>query len=109
MRGMATAQDGWDPPVLRTTAVTGEGVAAVCDALDAHLAWAQGSGARTQQRRRSARVQVREIVLASVRRRLQHLEEGALLEEVLDEVVARKTDPYAAADSLIARLDGAAP
>lgn len=109
MLGLAAAPRGWEPPVLTAVAEQGEGIEALADALDAHLAWAEGSGHRTQQRRRAARVQVREIVLAGVRRRMQQVDDGALLEAVLDDVVARRTDPYAAADSLMARLGGVAP
>ncbi|CAN5494778.1 methylmalonyl Co-A mutase-associated GTPase MeaB [soil metagenome] len=95
---------GWTAPVLTTVAERGEGVEAVADVLDAHLVWAEGSGARLEQRRRAARVAVREIVLADVRREIQQVDAGTLLDAVLDDVASRRTDPYAAADSLIERI-----
>jgi LAO/AO transport system kinase len=97
----------WTPPVLRAVAAQGTGVDALADALDGHLDWAERSGDRMRRRRRAARVQVREVLLAGVRRRVQQLDDGAALEGVLDDVVARRIDPYAAADSLMGRLGDA--
>jgi LAO/AO transport system kinase len=104
MLAMAAPARTWTPPVLSTAADRDEGVEAVVDALDAHLSWARASGSRQDRRRRAARVQVREIVLAGVRRRLAAPGDEAALEAVLDDVVARRVDPYLAADALMARL-----
>ncbi|HUG84722.1 MAG TPA: methylmalonyl Co-A mutase-associated GTPase MeaB [Euzebya sp.] len=109
MRHLAPDTGGWEPPVLQSVAQRGEGIEPIVDVLDRHLAWASASGARIRQRHRAARVQVREIVLSSVRRRMQEIDEGTLLDGVLDDVVTRRRDPYAAADSLIARLGGWTP
>ena len=40
----------WEPPVLRTVATTGEGIAAVADAIDRHQAQGHGRDARTMPR-----------------------------------------------------------
>ncbi|WP_370325735.1 methylmalonyl Co-A mutase-associated GTPase MeaB [Euzebya sp.] len=104
MLDMTADPDGWTPPILRTVASRGEGVDAVADALDRHLTWASDGPHRQARRRTAARVQVREIVLAAVRRRMRGLGDGEALEAVLDDVVARRTDPYSAADSLLDRL-----
>ncbi len=104
MLDMTADPDGWTPPILRTVASRGEGVDAVADALDRHLTWASDGPHRQARRRTAARVQVREIVLAAVRRRMRGLGDGEALEAVLDDVVALRTDPYSAADSLLDRL-----
>jgi LAO/AO transport system kinase len=114
MLQLAPTSGGWTAPVLLTTADRGEGVEALVDALDAHLDWSRTSGHRQLRRREAARVQVREIVLSRVRRRMSQLDSddegtGTLLDGVLDDVVARTVDPYRAADSLIERIGGVTP
>jgi LAO/AO transport system kinase len=106
MLQMLPDHDGWTAPVLRTVADRGEGVEAVVDALDDHLGWATTSGARTARRREAARVVVREIVLGGVRRQMRHLDDGDLLDRVVDDVAELRIDPYAAADALLSRLAG---
>ena len=95
---------GWEVPVLLTTAATGDGVATLCDSLEAHLAWSSDSGTRQQRREEAARLQVREILLAHVRQRVARLDDGRVLESLAAQVAARTLDPYTAADSLLDRL-----
>ncbi len=107
MLQMAVEGSGWTPPILMTVADRGEGIEPVVDEVEGHRAWAAGSGALVSRRRAAARMQVREIVLAHVRTRMRALDAGTALEDVLDQVVARATDPYQAADALLDQLDGA--
>ena len=52
----------WSPPILRTVAERGEGVAAVAQALDAHRAWSMASGEWARRRERRVHAQVRAIL-----------------------------------------------
>ena len=94
----------WTPMVLATTAATGEGVAQLVEGLLAHRRWSQESGRHLRHRRAAARVQVREILLAQVRRRMAGLDEGEALEAVVAAVATRELDPYTAADRLLAEI-----
>jgi LAO/AO transport system kinase len=100
---------GWWPPILRTVAVRDEGIAEVVDALDDHARDAASSGRAERRRLGRALHLVREIALEGVRRRFADLGEGhdPLLGELADQVVARETDPYTAADRLLDAMDGA--
>jgi LAO/AO transport system kinase len=82
------------PPVLLTTATTGEGVAALADAVEAHR-----SQARTP-------VEARERAANQVRRALADLAAGRAAassgwEATLDAVAARELDPVTAAERLL--------
>ena len=68
-RGTQDSDGAWRPPVLGTTATSGDGVAEVVDALEAHLAWSRGSGALDRRRRGRARDEIESIALATLRRR----------------------------------------
>lgn len=71
----------WRPPVLRTIAVRGEGIAELADAIDQRAAAmgseAQGSDGRADPRRRIRRL-LASLTAERVRNRLVHLENKAI-------------------------------
>ena len=100
---VATTQDGpWLPPILRTVAVRGEGIDALCDAIDGHATANHGVGA---ERREHARARRWIVELAAGRLRDVLTAPGGALHEALDrlatEVVRRSVDPASAAELLI--------
>lgn len=98
------ASPAWVPPVARTVAADGTGVAALADELDRHIAWSQRSGQRAQRRLDRARLQVRELALGTVRQRFAAVGDGDLADELSRRVATRDLDPYTAADRLVAAL-----
>ncbi|MBI3373712.1 MAG: methylmalonyl Co-A mutase-associated GTPase MeaB [Betaproteobacteria bacterium] len=95
----------WRPPVVKTRATHGEGVADLAGHIDgcfAHLA-AQPETARLQLRDR-ARHRVGELLHYMLEQRLRS-GVGLLPENLIDSVVARASDPYALAAGLLARMD----
>lgn len=63
---------GWRPPILMTTATSGEGLDQIPTALDAHLAHLDATGQRADRRRRRQQAEVRsrleQIALARIDR-----------------------------------------
>lgn len=101
MLGLAERREGaWRPPVLKTVASTGEGVADVVDALEEHGAWLRESGELQRRRVRRARNEIETLALTALRRRWGTLGEGDRLDDLAAAVVAGETDAYAAADAL---------
>jgi LAO/AO transport system kinase len=94
----------WRPPVVRAVATTGEGLADVVEALDKHRAWLAAEGRLGRRRARRAAGEVEAIALTELRGRLGDLRGGTLLGDLAAEVVAGRTDPYTAADRLLASL-----
>lgn len=95
----------WRPPVVKTRATHGEGVADLAGRIDAcfaHLA-AQPETARLQLRDR-ARHRVGELLHFMLEQRLRS-GIGLLPENLIDAVIARASDPYALALGLLARMD----
>ncbi|MEX2620067.1 MAG: methylmalonyl Co-A mutase-associated GTPase MeaB, partial [Egibacteraceae bacterium] len=76
------ASPDWVPPVARTVAADGTGVAALADELDRHVAWSERSGQRAQRRLDRARLQVRELALGTVRERFAAVGDGDLADEL---------------------------
>ncbi len=95
----------WCPPVLKTIASQGEGIAEVVEEVANHFAWASESGELTKRRERRAAAEIEAIALAALRSRMADLGSSKLLHELAVQVVQGLTDPYVAADQLIATLD----
>jgi LAO/AO transport system kinase len=102
--GDRTEGDLWRPPVVKTVAARGEGVEEVMEALDKHLAWLEGTGALHGRRVRRAADEIESIALAALRARMGDLRAGRTLLDHADAVVEGRTDPYAAAEDIVASL-----
>jgi LAO/AO transport system kinase len=101
----APAGEAWRPPVLRTTAATGEGVGELAAALERHRAWLGARGLLDRKRRE----RVEEKIRLLVEERLWALfEQGARYREDMgrwtDEVLAGRATPYAAAEAMFERF-----
>ena len=93
------------PPILRTVAVRGEGIDALCDAIDAHGAAHAAAGGAVRERARARRWIV-ELAAGRVRDVLV-APGGALharLEQLADAVIDRSIDPVTAAEQLVEGL-----
>ena len=91
----------WRPPIVATTATTGEGAAEAWAAIGAHRDAAAASGALGERRARRAREELREIVARRLEARARATCEGADWERLAAEVAAGRTDPWSAADEML--------
>lgn len=94
----------WRPPVLKTVAASGDGIAQVAEAIDKHYAWMADNGTLQQRRTRRAADEIEAIAVQAIRSRMGDLHSGSSLEDLADGVVAGRLDPYAAADRLVGSL-----
>lgn len=97
--------EGWQVPVLTTNALTGEGVPAVIDALDAHRTWLESSGELAARRRARSRIRVRDVVEREMRRGAWSSDAvKAKLEAGLGRIEAGEGTPYTVAEEILALL-----
>jgi len=97
----------WDIPVLTTEAAQGKGVDALVEALGAHREHIEREGTLSERRRRNLMNEVLALATARLRRRLEEsVREDADVQQLLDEVVARRLDPASAAGSILERENG---
>jgi LAO/AO transport system kinase len=94
----------WSAPILKTVASRSEGVAEVLEAIDRHRAWLTESGALDARRRVRAAEEIETLAVTALRRRMNRVRDGVLLDELAGRVVAGTADPYTAADELTAQL-----
>jgi LAO/AO transport system kinase len=94
----------WRVPIVRTEAVRGEGIAELVEQLAAHRAHLEDHGTLAQRRRRNLANEVIGIAVARMRKELvAALGDDAEVQELLDQVVARRTDPASAAARILER------
>jgi len=101
MMALAPAATTIRPPIYRTIATSGEGVAALRDGLIAHVA---AAGAERRAQRRFERAEMRflgvltERFLRDVRARILP---GTQFANLVSEIAERRLDPYTAADRVM--------
>ncbi|QIG43787.1 methylmalonyl Co-A mutase-associated GTPase MeaB [Nocardioides anomalus] len=94
-------EGAWKAPIVLTVAPSGRGLDEVVSELDRHRAWLGESGELARRRTRRAREEIEAIAVAALRERWEGLQHDDL-DALAEAVVAGDTDPYAAADELVA-------
>lgn len=94
----------WRPPVLKTSAFTGDGIGGLWERLQAHKAFKISSG-RSALVAEKLKAELLEIMYGKV---MERLNTGGLsngkMKEMIDSVLERRVDPYTAADTLLEKL-----
>ena len=100
---LAMSDQEWKPEIVETVATKGEGIDILWGAIERHRAYQEDNGLLEARRRRRIQREIKDIVAARLRGRIDS-EAGSLLDSLSDEVVGRRLDPYSAADRLIDSL-----
>ena len=96
--------DAWRPSIVRTVATDGDGVGAVLDAVDAHRACLEAGGRLERRRAARATTELERIVRERLQQRARVALGDAHYRRLVDEVAARRTDPWSAADEILAAI-----
>ena len=97
-------QEGWRVPIVKTEASRGEGVEELADKIAEHRAFIEEQGTLAERRRRNLMNEVVALAAGRLRRSLEErVRDDAEVQELLDEVVARRLDPASAAARLLER------
>ncbi len=98
-------EDAWRPPILNTTGTTGDGVPELWDSVLQHREFAESTGLLAERRTFRLREELREIIAQRLGRRAREICTGERWDELTDEVAERVTDPWTAADEMLAAVD----
>ena len=101
----AMPHDAWRPPIIPAVGTTGQGVTDIWDAVLEHRAASEASGELERRRTFRLREELREIIANRLGRRAREICTGDRWDELTDEVVARTTDPWTAADEMLSAVD----
>lgn len=101
----AMPHDAWRPPIIPAVGTTGQGVTDIWDAVLEHRSASEASGELERRRTFRLREELREIIAHRLDRRAREICTGDRWDELTDEVVARTTDPWTAADEMLSAID----
>jgi LAO/AO transport system kinase len=109
LRGMlemgTIPEDGWKPPVLKTIAVKGKGIAELVDGVWSHRRYLMDSGQfkahNTEQTIRFVRSLVMEMAADKI---FKNARDSAAYQTLLGNLNKRKIDPFTAAEKLVKGL-----
>jgi len=105
MLNMGAYPDGWRPPILRTIAVQGEGVAALADAIEQHWDFLSTGGRLEAFCRRQAEHEFDEALKSEAMRVLhERILDPTRHSELVDRICERELDPYSAASKVLAGI-----
>ena len=94
------AEPRWHPPIVKTIAVEGQGIAEVMAAIDQHQAYLQGQPAGQQRARLRAAIELETALREALLNRLRAAVGTERLSDMIDRIAAREIDPYSAAEQL---------
>ena len=99
---LASRDDGWDPPIVKTVATENQGVADLAEAIE-QFRKAQRTGELSGERRRAiARWRIVELLRENLLARVLESDASvAMLNRLADEVATRQRDPYSAVEELL--------
>ena len=97
-------QEGWRVPIVKTEASRGEGVEELAEKMAEHRDFIDSEGKLAERRRRNLMNEVIALAASRLRRRLEaEVRDDPAVQQLLDEVVARRLDPASAASAILAR------
>jgi LAO/AO transport system kinase len=97
-------QEGWRVPIVKAEASRGEGIEELGQKISKHREFIEERGTLVERRRRNLLNEVVALAAARLRRRLEaQVEDDPSVQELLDEVIARRLDPASAAAKLLER------
>jgi len=98
---LGTQDKEWKPIVLKTSALTGEGIGEFVETIEKHRAYLR-KGALTIHRRANAEIELIDALKQKITQTIiQDLREKGEWVRATEKILAREIDPYSAADSLL--------
>jgi LAO/AO transport system kinase len=105
MLALAERSEGdWKPPIVKTIASKNDGLDEVVTEIDRHHAWLESSGELAGRRTTRARDEIEAIAVTALRARWGDVHGRSELDDLATQVAAGESDPYAAAETLLAEL-----
>ncbi|MFB6165416.1 MAG: methylmalonyl Co-A mutase-associated GTPase MeaB [Haloarculaceae archaeon] len=105
----AGAADGaatWTPPIVETVATSGEGIDDLLGALSDHRAYLTDSGQLAAKERTRYAEEIRTLLREDVAALLEdEIAARGGMDELVDRVLDRESDPYAVADELLGPIE----
>jgi LAO/AO transport system kinase len=101
MRLLPHPEQAWVPPIVKTVATEGQSIDELAAAIEKHRTFLVDKGLLEKERRERLRNEILERARDLILKRLtRDLEEKGVLDQMLDDLAAHRSDPATAAHSL---------
>ncbi len=94
-------ENEWQPPVLKTIATKGEGVAEVVDWIAKHRDYMRANGLMKLREQARLRAELENVLQRQLMERALNGVNGSRIDSLVEKIEAREMDVYSAAESLI--------
>ncbi|MEE6211389.1 methylmalonyl Co-A mutase-associated GTPase MeaB [Salarchaeum sp. III] len=106
LRGMLEMRDredgDWEADIVETVANTGEGVDELLSVFDAHADWLDETGKRDELERKRTAEEIRTLLRNDAGALVEaEVERRGGIDDLVERVVERETDPYSVADDVL--------
>jgi LAO/AO transport system kinase len=99
---LASRDDGWDPPIVKTVATENSGIPGLAQAIESFCQTQLGARVSSERRKAIARWRIVELLRESLLARVLASDSSiAMLNRLADEVASRRRDPYSAVEEII--------
>ncbi|ASJ15800.1 GTPase [Thermococcus chitonophagus] len=92
---------GWRPPIIETIATTGKGVKELWKKIKEHKKYLESSGRLEEKRRFRIEEEIKTIASGIIASKVEASIKKGELEDLIRDVLAKRIDPYTAADRII--------
>ncbi len=94
----------WKIPILKTSALKGQGMPELADAMQEHRAYLTESGMLAQRTQRQVRSEIETLILHAVSNALKQQVDQEEWQQLIEDITARARDPYNVASELEQRI-----
>jgi LAO/AO transport system kinase len=102
---MVSQNSDWRPPVIRTCATQGEGLKELWEAVDEHTQFLLQANRLEQRRKEQIKDELADLILSRIKENFwSHWYQEAEISELVNKILARETDLYAARDLIVKRI-----
>jgi LAO/AO transport system kinase len=103
MLEITTEKKGWKPIVVKTSALTGEGIAELLERIDEHRKYLK-TGELDELRKERVETELVDALTQKITESIvNELKQKEEWNKLAQKILARETDPYSAADKLLAK------
>lgn len=108
MLELGNERDKWNPVIVKTTAITGEGTDELLEKVEEHQAYLAKGEARLRQKRMVETELVDAIKQKITEHLIKELKKNGRLDMLTSQILAREIDPFTAAEKILAQQIGRA-
>lgn len=101
MLNMSPEKQKWKPPVIKTTATKDEGTTELLNQINQHMKYLKKDAVDTQLRQKAETELVEAIKQKTTDSIISELKHKGELDKFIQKILAKETDPYSAADTLL--------